>query len=88
MPYHEDRTLMPDGTPFDFWDDATTYTRAWHVANAHPQAHDTNEGSPEAPLKTLAAAAQLVGPGEKVVIHGGTYRECLQPQRGGMGPVQ
>lgn len=81
-----DTLTLPSGAQFAAWGDRTAYTRAWHVAVAAAAADDTNPGTPESPLRSLAAAAARVGPGEKVVIHGGIYRECLAPQRGGAGP--
>jgi hypothetical protein len=77
---------MPDGTPFAFWDDATEYQRTYHVACAHPGASDGNLGTAEAPFATINRAAAILQPGEKVVVHGGVYRECVCPARGGEGP--
>ena len=33
---------MPDGRPFEFWDDQTVYTQVYHVAQANPAATDGN----------------------------------------------
>ena len=79
---------LPDGNTFPFWDDETSYTRIYHVANQHPMATDDGEGRAERPFLTINRAAQLVQPGEKVVVHGGVYRECVQPARGGTGKNQ
>ncbi|MFW5752718.1 MAG: right-handed parallel beta-helix repeat-containing protein [Planctomycetota bacterium] len=81
-----DALMLPSGAEFVAWDDRTAYTRTWHVAADAPAADDANPGTRAAPLRSLAAAAARVGPGEKVVIHAGIYRECLAPQRGGTGP--
>lgn len=78
-----DYDLLPNGTRFAFWEDQTTYTRVLHVAQNNPQASDNNPGTTERPLKTINAAAQLLQPGEKVIVHEGVYRECIQPARGG-----
>jgi hypothetical protein len=77
--------LLPDGRSFPFWDDATPYARAYHVAQ-HPDASDDGDGSAAHPFRTITRAAQAVMPGEKVVVHAGVYRECVRPVRGGTGP--
>lgn len=77
---------LPDGSPFPFWDDATRYRRVLHVARDHPRADDANPGTEAAPLATIGAAARLLQPGEKAVIHAGCYRETVRPARGGTGP--
>lgn len=83
---NEKPVLLPDGTPFPFWDDATQYRRVYHVAQKHPQASDDGPGTAERPFATIGRAAALLQPGEKVVIHSGLYRECVRPARGGSGP--
>ena len=83
---NEKPVLLPDGTPFPFWDDATQYRRVYHVAQKHPQASDDGPGTAERPFATIGRAAALLQPGEKVVIHNGIYRECVRPARGGSGP--
>ncbi len=37
--------LLPDGTPFAFWDDQTNYRRVYHVAAGHPRASDDGPGT-------------------------------------------
>ena len=81
-----DKVRLPDGTFFRFWDDQTVYRKAYHVAGRNPQASDANPGTEEKPLKTIGRAAEIVEPGEKVVVHEGIYRECVNPRRGGNGP--
>jgi hypothetical protein len=78
--------LLPDGTPFPFWDDTTSYRRVYHVAAENPIADDAGPGTAEKPWATIGRAAQALQPGEKVVIHGGVYRERVRPARGGTGP--
>jgi hypothetical protein len=78
--------LMPDGKPFAMWDDRTQYKKVLHVATGHPDASDANPGTEAAPLKTIGRAAELLQPGEKVVIRSGIYRERVAPARGGSGP--
>ncbi|WPX41038.1 right-handed parallel beta-helix repeat-containing protein [Akkermansia sp. N21116] len=52
----------------------------YHVS---PNGNDNHAGSPEAPLKTISAAAQKAVPGDVVTVHQGTYRERVSPPRGG-----
>ncbi|MGI8957925.1 MAG: right-handed parallel beta-helix repeat-containing protein [Chthoniobacterales bacterium] len=47
------------------------------VDQKNAAASDHNPGSAEAPLKTITAAASRVRPGDRVVIHGGDYRETV-----------
>ena len=76
---------MPDGKPFEFWDDTTRYRRTYHVAQEHPAASDEGRGTEERPFATIGRAAALLQAGEKVVVHRGIYRECVRPARGGEG---
>jgi hypothetical protein len=82
----EEKVLLPDGTAFPFWDDRTDYRTTYHVACQDPQSSDANPGTREKPLKTIGRAAEILQPGEKVVVHAGVYRECVSPRRGGKGP--
>ncbi len=54
--------------------------REYHVS---PSGLDTNEGSAAQPLKTIAAAAQKAQSGDVITVHAGTYRERVNPPRGG-----
>jgi len=82
-----DTETLPSGTRFAFWEDATVYQTVYHVDQQHPAASDENPGTAEAPFRTINAAAKLLQPGEKVIIHAGVYRECVRPVRGGTGPT-
>ena len=77
--------ILPNGQMFDFWEVEQKYDREIHVNNQHPEASDDNDGTIERPLKTINAAAQIAAPGTRVLIHGGTYRETVQPAMGGLG---
>ncbi|HAH22574.1 MAG TPA: right-handed parallel beta-helix repeat-containing protein [Prolixibacteraceae bacterium] len=48
---------------------------------------DQNEGSALKPLRTINYAAQLAMPGDVVTVHSGTYREWINPARGGESDV-
>lgn len=62
------------------WTSAAEY----YVAPQSAQAADNNDGTPAAPLKTLARACELAGPGgDTVRLGAGTYREVLRPARSG-----
>jgi hypothetical protein len=78
--------LLPNGEQFTTWSDTTEYTRVYYVDGRAGNAADTNDGTAERPLKTIQRAAELVQPGEKVVIRQGRYRESVRPPRGGQGP--
>lgn len=58
--------------------DAETF----HVAQSF-SASDDNLGTMERPWSTISRAARTLEPGDTVVIHGGVYRECVKPARGG-----
>jgi alpha-N-arabinofuranosidase len=44
---------------------------------------DGNPGSKSQPFKTISAAAQIAKPGDTITVHEGTYRERVNPPRGG-----
>lgn len=78
--------LLPEGNTFHFWEQPCTYTHFLHVDPFSPAASDENDGSENAPFKTINKAASLATPGTKVIIHGGIYRECVKPLQGGTDP--
>lgn len=78
--------LLPNGQPFVFWDDQTAYKHVYHVAQQHPNANDSNPGTEDSPFLTINKAAQILRPGEKVIVHTGIYRETVKPIRGGTNP--
>ncbi|MGA2622009.1 MAG: right-handed parallel beta-helix repeat-containing protein, partial [Thermoguttaceae bacterium] len=77
---------LPDGVEFRTWEVPLRFTRTCYVAQAHPKASDYNPGTEELPLRTIDHAAQLLQPGERVVVGPGVYRERVRPARGGTGP--
>ncbi len=52
----------------------------FHVA---PSGNDANPGTKLAPLRTIQHAAELAQPGDVITVHAGTYRERINPPRGG-----
>ena len=44
---------------------------------------DTNNGMASNPFCTINFAAQLAQPGDVITVHAGTYREWINPGRGG-----
>jgi hypothetical protein len=79
---------LANGKSLNRWQDATKYSRIYHVAQSHPRASDENSGTEASPLKTISAAASRVLPGEKVQIQSGIYRETVRPARGGQSPLK
>ncbi len=57
--------------------------RVYHVDNRCAGAADENEGTADRPWRTIQAAAGRVGPGDRVVIHSGIYREAVKILAGG-----
>lgn len=44
---------------------------------------DADPGTASAPLRTIQAAAERAQPGDTITVHAGTYRERINPPRGG-----
>src|SRR6187431_1651582 len=55
----------------------------FHVS---PNGNDAAAGSVAQPFKTISAAALKAMPGDSVTVHAGTYRERINPPRGGTSP--
>ncbi len=87
-PGQEGRTgvLLPDGREFISWERPLQFARTYYVDNRNPGAADSNPGTMERPFLTINKAAQVLRPGERVVIMTGVYRERIDPARGGNGP--
>ncbi|MHC4177719.1 MAG: hypothetical protein ACYSWU_09435, partial [Planctomycetota bacterium] len=77
---------LPDGREFRTWEVAAKFTKTFHVNQSHPKASDDNPGTEARPFLTINRAAQVLRPGQRVVVVGGTYRERVIPLRGGTGP--
>ena len=59
---------------------ATGYAKEYHVA---VNGSDQNPGSASKPFKTISVAAEIAQPGDVITVHAGTYRERINPPRGG-----
>ena len=79
-----EKVNLTDGTLFDFWEEEPVYTRELFVDALSPDSSDENDGSREAPFRTIQAAADIAVPGTHIWISPGIYRECVRPQQGGI----
>ena len=59
---------------------ASSFSTVYHVAKTGA---DTNAGTGAQPFLTIQKAADVMQPGDSVLIHAGTYREWVNPPRGG-----
>lgn len=57
------------------------FSREYHVNGV--TGSDQSDGTAEAPLKTIQAAAERAMPGDEVIVHEGVYREWVHPVRSG-----
>ncbi len=78
-----ENVALPDGTTYKEWETESEPTAVYHVAQNAPNASDSNDGSESNPFLTINKAAQVLMPGETVIVHEGVYRECVDPARGG-----
>jgi hypothetical protein len=77
---------LPDGTQFTFWEKPLSFSKTYYVDGSSPGGDDAGPGTRDRPFRTIGKAAEVLQPGERVVIAAGTYRECIRPARGGSGP--
>lgn len=75
--------FLPDGKSFRYWEDSTSYSKTYFVSQTHPEASDKNDGTKDSPFRTISKAAQVLQPGEKVIVNSGIYRETVSPAKGG-----
>ena len=61
------------------------FATEYHVA---VHGNDANDGSLQKPFRTISAAANVALPGDVVTVHEGTYRERINPPRGGESDSQ
>jgi alpha-N-arabinofuranosidase len=50
--------------------------------------NDSNAGNADSPLLTISAASKVAMPGDEILVHEGTYREWVRPERGGTSEGQ
>jgi alpha-L-arabinofuranosidase len=62
---------------------APTGGQGGHEIHVSVTGSDENDGSRTSPLLTIQAAADRAQPGDVITVHGGTYRERVNPPRGG-----
>ncbi len=60
-------------------------TGKYHVS---PNGNDSNSGSAWSPFKTISTAAAVAQPGDVITVHEGTYRERIDPPRGGASDTE
>lgn len=77
--------VLPNGKSFDFWEEEAEYDRELHV-DIHRGSDKPGDGSIKAPFASINEAAAIAGPGTRVIIHAGEYRECVRPAAGGEDP--
>lgn len=78
--------FLPDGQEFKTWERPVEFTKTWYVNQGDVHASDDHPGTVDRPFKTINRAAQILRPGERVVIAAGVYREQVCPVWGGTGP--
>ena len=84
----ESTLRLPDGTEHVSWEQPLSFSRTYYVDSAAAAADDLGPGSRERPFRTIGKAAEVLEPGERVVIASGIYRECVRPARGGTGATK
>ena len=83
---HASSSRLPDGTEFSTWEKTFKFSKTYYVDGSAKNADDSGPGTSERPFRTINKAAQVLQPGERVVIAAGTYRELIRPAHGGSGP--
>jgi alpha-L-arabinofuranosidase len=63
----------------------TSFAAELHVTMG---GNDSNPGTRKSPLRTIQRAADLAQPGDTITVHAGTYREQINPPRGGLSERQ
>ncbi len=61
----------------------TSYAGSAREFHVSVTGDDANKGSSSRPFKTISAAARIAQPGDVITVHEGTYRERVNPPRGG-----
>ncbi|HUT37170.1 MAG TPA: right-handed parallel beta-helix repeat-containing protein [Planctomycetota bacterium] len=76
--------LLPNGGEFKTWQPVLEFAKTYYVDGS--AGSDENPGTKEKPFKTIQRAAEVLQPGERVIVAAGVYREWVRPRRGGSGP--
>ena len=79
---------LPDGTEYVSWEQPLQFSKTYYVDGNSARSNDNGPGTSEQPFRTISKAAEVLQPGQRVVIASGVYRECVCPARGGTGPDQ
>ena len=58
----------------------SAFTKEYHVSK---KGNNKNVGSASNPFQTISAAVEVAQPGDVITVHEGTYREWVNPLRGG-----
>ncbi len=72
--------LLPDGKEFKTWEEPLTFTRTYYVAGSSPAASDANPGTQDKPFATINKAAQVLQPGERVVVAAAFIANSFSPR--------
>ncbi len=80
------RVDLPNGREFRTWRPVLRFDKTYFVAGTAPNSCDLNPGTKAEPFRTIGRSAQVLRPGQRVVVAGGVYRERVQPARGGTSP--
>ena len=79
-------STLPNGIEFPSWEKPLHFTHTYYVNGQAANADDNGPGTEQHPFRTISRAAQILKPGERVVIAEGVYREFIRPAHGGTGP--
>ena len=80
-------STLPSGAEFPSWEKPLHFTHTYFVNGQAANADDNGPGTEQRPFRTIGGAAQILKPGERVVIAEGVYREFVRPARGGAGLI-
>lgn len=78
--------MLPDGRYYDFWEKETKFKKEIHVDCSYTG--NDSDGSAERPFVRINDAAKIADACTRVLIHAGTYRECVSPEFGGNSPEE
>jgi alpha-L-arabinofuranosidase len=59
--------------------------KEYHVSS---NGNNGNPGTKSRPFKTISAAAAVAQPGDTITVNWGTYRERVNPRRGGLSDTE